>query len=187
MVKNTALPEIDSVNRRGILRLAAGGIVALPFASSIAACSRAEVPAVETVPPHLRLMSDIADTVIPETDTPGALSAGITEYMSLMLSDWLKPEERAAMIASLTVFDDAAAEQGASDFLGATPEQKAATLNAMEAAGSPVFRELKQVIVFGYCTSEAGADLLNYDPVPGEYRACLPLEEAGPAAMLYGH
>ncbi|MEM9939454.1 MAG: gluconate 2-dehydrogenase subunit 3 family protein [Pseudomonadota bacterium] len=187
MAKDQSPAKIDSVNRRGLLRLAAGGMIALPFASSLAACTQADTPVADAISQHMQLISEVAELVIPETDTPGATQAGVPEYIAMILSDWLNPEDSEAMIAGLVAFDDAAAAQGAEAFLAASPDQKAAALTAMEAEHAPAFLDLKQMIVFGYCTSEAATELLNYDPVPGPLSACLSLEEAGPAAMLYGH
>ncbi|MDJ0921415.1 MAG: gluconate 2-dehydrogenase subunit 3 family protein [Henriciella sp.] len=187
MTERKPFPEIDRLNRRGVLRLTAGGMMILPFASSIAACSGAQSPASEPIPPHIQLVTQVSELIIPQTDTPGAIAAGVPAYIAKVLTDWFSAEDSEAMIASWAAFDEAAVEQGAADFLTASEAQKVAAMTAMEASDSAIFEDLKQLVVFAYYTSEAATEELNYDPVPGEFRACLPLDEAGPAAMLYGH
>ena len=36
-----------------------------------------------------------------------------------------------------------------------------------------IFKEMRDLTVSGYCTSEQGAkQLLKYDPIPGPYKGC---------------
>ncbi len=42
------------------------------------------------------------------------------------------------------------------------------------------YRQLKSMALWGYFSSEEiGMKHLNYDPIPGEYRGCIPLDEVG--------
>ena len=44
----------------------------------------------------------------------------------------------------------------------------------------PFFYLLKSTTLLGFFTSEVGAtEVLNYDPVPGNYDGCIPLESVG--------
>jgi hypothetical protein len=46
----------------------------------------------------------------------------------------------------------------------------------------PYFRLLKELVLLGYYTSEAGATReLRYAAVPGAFRGCVPLAEIGRA------
>ena len=46
----------------------------------------------------------------------------------------------------------------------------------------PFFATLKELATVGYFTSEPGATkAVRYDPVPGDYRGCVPLSEIGRA------
>ncbi len=42
------------------------------------------------------------------------------------------------------------------------------------------FRLIRSATVLGYFTSEqVGKTVLNYDPVPGRYESCIPIEQVG--------
>ena len=42
------------------------------------------------------------------------------------------------------------------------------------------FRLIRSATVLGYFTSEeVGRKVLNYNPVPGRYDACIPIEQVG--------
>ena len=44
------------------------------------------------------------------------------------------------------------------------------------------FRRLKQFTLVGYYTSQQiGTDILVYDPIPGVYKGCIPVDEVGNA------
>ncbi len=44
----------------------------------------------------------------------------------------------------------------------------------------PFILMMKEMTMLGFFTSEAGAmQVLQYDPVPGAYKGCIPLSEAG--------
>jgi hypothetical protein len=42
------------------------------------------------------------------------------------------------------------------------------------------YRDLKSAVLYAYFSSEEiGKNVLSYDPIPGEYRGCMPLSEVG--------
>ena len=44
------------------------------------------------------------------------------------------------------------------------------------------FRRVKSLTLLGYYTSEkVGKEILSYDPIPGEFIACMPLSQVGNA------
>lgn len=134
----------------------------------------------------MRLITEIAERIIPETDTPGAKSAGVPDYIKVLLDEWYSPDESLSFIQALEAFDAAALEAGHEDYMSADSDTKNNILLSMENSGSDVFRELKQLVTFGYYTSEASSQELQYDPLPGKYRGCEPLKEVGTAWLITG-
>ena len=62
-----------------------------------------------TLTPHSnRLVVALADTIIPETETPGATSARVNEFIDLMLTDWYSEEERKQLVEGLVTLDERA-------------------------------------------------------------------------------
>jgi len=58
-------------------------------------------------------------------------------------------------------------------------------IDAFEKSGSgglavPFFKMLKDLTYEGYFTSEkVGKEVLRFDPIPGSYQGCIPLEDVG--------
>ena len=129
------------------------------------------------------------DTIIPATDTPGAVEAGVPQFIDRTLAAWSDPADAARLRTGLADLDARARKAGGAAFAALAPAQRTAVLQAVEAdAGDrrphyfPMLRELTTV---GYFTSEAGATkALRYDPVPGDFRGCVPLKEIGRAWAL---
>jgi hypothetical protein len=146
---------------------AIGVACAFPFSADELFAQEHEHPAaVEATPPgpftpkfftpdELKLVSRIADLIIPPTDTPGAVGAGVPRYIDYVASgdralqnqlrtglhlfgDFLALDE-ARQIAVLKPLSDAADS-------GHTPDNSAAA----------VFKTLKNLTCDGYYTSQVG-------------------------------
>ena len=48
-----------------------------------------------------RIVSAVAEVIIPRTDTPGAIDAGVPHFIELMVADWLNDQERDIFFAGL--------------------------------------------------------------------------------------
>ncbi|WP_332910775.1 gluconate 2-dehydrogenase subunit 3 family protein [Algoriphagus boritolerans] len=45
---------------------------------------------------------------------------------------------------------------------------------------SRIYRSLKSTVLWAYFTSEGiGKNVLSYDPIPGEFKGCIPVSEVG--------
>src|SRR5947209_16387599 len=61
-----------------------------------------------------KLVTSIAEMIIPETDTPGATSVKVPEFIDLIFTEWASDDERALFVAGLGDIDAKAAAIGAS-------------------------------------------------------------------------
>jgi gluconate 2-dehydrogenase gamma chain len=158
---------------------------------------------------QMKLLTAISDTIIPETDTPGAVAVGVPKLLSGMLRDWASAETAtevtgaiaeigklsgdknfaeldAAKRKALLVEHDKAAVQP-----GPPPKKKLTGIAAMM-AGAPVanpgYVKLKGLIINLYYNSEiASTKELIFEPVPGKYIASLKVTpETRPFAGLGG-
>jgi len=108
--------------------------------------------------------------IIPRTDTPGAIEAGVPDFIADVLSNVYLPSEAQQFADRLSRMADQVKKQTGKTFVELTPEDQDAFLQSMESAEDPVlaelFTELRQLTVYGYYTSEAGATnehaLTNY-------------------------
>ena len=189
--------ELEMQDDRKLLtrRKAIQGAASL-LGSSIAATqlstfmSRAAVAAAAGEPPEFfdqdqfALVERIADVVIPETDTPGALTVGVHQFVDLMLAEWASPERQDRYVQGLERLDAQLQGPGGERFVDRSPDQQFEALRAVDAAAyaenadDTFFVELKKIVLFSYYSSEIGATQeLQYEALPGQYRHCIPVDE----------
>jgi hypothetical protein len=131
----------------------------------------------------LALLDEIAETIIPTTNTPGAKAAKVGAFMAMMVKDCYNDAHHAAFQAGLAQLRD-------SGFPAASPAERTARLNALDAeqrkhqaakaADAPAhyFRMMKQLAILGYFTSEIGASqVLVYEEVPGRFDGNAPYQK----------
>lgn len=189
--------DTEHVNRREALRRTAllmGGLVFAPTAAGVLqGCS----PSPDWTPEFFsadeaRLVSALSEAIIPETDTPGAIEAGVPAFIEEMVTTAYAEEDRERFMDGLAAFGERAeADYGAPfvDLAEAEQTELAAEENrrAIEGEseteeGPPFFLVMKELVLTGFFTSETGAtETLQHEAVPGSYDGCAPLEEVGRA------
>ena len=157
-----------------------------------------------------RVLDVVAELIVPATDTPGAREAGVPAFVDRAIATFCAPADAGALKAGLSRIDaDARAAHGAG-FTTLTTARQMAMLAVYEAEtrapsapaavgrgdtetglsnrtaaapkGPPFFALLKELVTVGYFTSQLGATrAVRYDPVPGDYRGCVPLKQIGRA------
>ena len=140
------------------------------------------------------LVAEVAEIMIPRTDTPGAKDVGIPSFIDGMLKDAYPKKDQERFIAGLQEFDAQAKNEHGLAFMQLNPAQQSALVQtsndgAAEAARSytgvavlprPFILMTKELTLLGYFTSLVGAtQVLQYNPVPGPFRGCVALSEAG--------
>jgi gluconate 2-dehydrogenase gamma chain len=141
------------------------------------------------------LVSEVAEIIIPRTDTPGAKDAGVPQFIDTMLKDVYTQEDRERYVAGLTAFDDTARTAYSKPFVELSKVQQTELVRkvhdeavAVELAYDPPPTTLrrpfilmtKELSLLGFFTSKPGAtQVLQYVAVPGSYQACVPLAQAG--------
>lgn len=141
------------------------------------------------------LVSEVAEIMIPRTDTPGAKDAGVPAFIDTMLKDVYTQEDRERYVAGLQAFDDTARTAYSKQFVELSKVQQTELVRkvhdeavAVELAYDPPPTTLrrpfilmtKELSLLGFFTSKPGAtQVLQYVAVPGSYQACVPLAQAG--------
>lgn len=163
------------MNRRELLRAAIGSGAGIALIGLQRACLAAAD--LDASPRHLvledherEILAAISECIIPATDTPGAVEAGVPQFAELILSDWHTADERRPVLEGMAKLDadcNAAYDRG---FAACSVAERTQALAATE--GSTMFTMLKAIVVNGYFTSEAGASSLpgGGNPMPGVYR-----------------
>jgi hypothetical protein len=119
-----------------------------------------DVPFRTLNPEQQKVVTQIAEMIIPETDTPGATSVKVPQFIDLMLTEWMSDEEKAAFLAGLADIDVQAVAAGAPRFVEMAEAKRGEFLTGLDAkrpnkAGAEhAFERIKALTVYGYFTSE---------------------------------
>ena len=132
------------------------------------------------------MLDEIAETILPETNTPGAKAAGVGAFMTLMVSDAYYEPDQQIFRDGMTAIDAQSREASDSDFATADSDNRLSLLQALDAeqyeymqnkaAGAPAhfFRMMKELALLGYFTSEIGyTQAMRYVETPGRYDPCV--------------
>jgi gluconate 2-dehydrogenase gamma chain len=135
------------------------------------------------------LVSQLAEVIIPKTDTPGAKEAGVPSFIEQVVKDCYTPEGQQKFAAGLTAFDEESKKQAGDSFVDLDPEKQNEFANKLYKEGfatvkaggeKPFIMAMKELTLTGFFTSQPGAtQVLQYEAVPGSYKGCIPLSEAG--------
>ena len=184
------------MDRREALRKTAmlmGGVVSVPAIMGILNGCVAK-PSVNWKPlffseDQATLISQVSEIIIPKTDTPGAKDVGVPQFIDLMLKDVYAAEDQGKFIDGLNAFDEAVIKEYGDRFIELDDEKQVSFVKKVhdEAQKSDsgwenrsFILKVKELTLLGFFTSEPGAtQVLQYEPVPGEYKGCIPLSEVG--------
>ena len=138
-------------------------------------------------PREMGVLSAIAQTIIPQTDTAGAKEAGVPNTLQALLSEWADDGMRSEWRRILRLLEHRLDEAVGSPFARAKQPAREAALAPLDAAifegkheELASYKDLKFTIATAYYMSEPGAtEELRYEALPGRWEGCIPLEEVG--------
>ncbi|MEL7530341.1 MAG: gluconate 2-dehydrogenase subunit 3 family protein [Bacteroidota bacterium] len=188
------------MNRRNALKtlsLATGGVLT---ASALNWTGCKAEPSVFRFfkPEDTATLDQIGETILPKTeDSAGAGEIGISEFIDIYAADCLKPSHQAALRNAYPQFLLDCKNKYQDDFVDLKPEQQHEILLALDEEAivynqslkpkepPHFFSMLKNMVLFGYFSSEAGAkQALRYLPVPGRYDGNFPFQAGDKAWAL---
>jgi hypothetical protein len=135
---------------------------------------------------QLRVVGIIAERILPKTETPGALDAGVPAFIDVIYGQYLNADEKVMFTTGLDNVAASALTTHRKSFVQLTVGEQDELLRSIAVASQPLpksfFLQIKELTVTGYFTSElVGKSVLKYDPVPGRFEPCIPLAEVGSA------
>jgi hypothetical protein len=186
------------MNRRDAIRNVAILMGTALSASTLAALEGCKSrPATYTLqtPETKALLAEIAETIIPETTSPGAKAANVQDFIQLMINDCYDEKAQKVFEAGLNKLNaDSKSKFSGKDFMEITPEQRTELLTAIDQErvdynknkkkgdDTHYFQYMKELTLLGYFTSEPGATkALRYIAVPGRYDGCVPYKKGDKA------
>ncbi|MBM3401186.1 MAG: gluconate 2-dehydrogenase subunit 3 family protein [Bacteroidetes bacterium] len=136
------------------------------------------------------LLNEIAETILPKTNTPGAKDAKVGEFMNVMVKDCytkadqdvfkagIQSLEKGCKLKTGKNFMDCSLEERTSYLSFVDAEQKAYTVAKAVEDPAHYFRMMKELTLLGFFTSEVGATkALRYIETPGSYNGNLPYKK----------
>ena len=193
-----SLPTEESpemIRRRELLRRAAwllGGAISAPAALAILqGCSARDsgevtATALQTLDAaQLALVAEIAEIMIPKTETAGAKDAGVPLFIDGTLAAVYPQEDQQRFKSGLGEFEAGASKSG-KRFLEREPAERVelvkqslvAALGAERDDQKPFILMVRELTLLGYFTSKVGiADNMDYVAVPTAFHGCVPLSQ----------
>jgi len=137
----------------------------------------------------ISFLDEVAETIIPKTNTPGAKDAETGKFMALYATDCYDETNQKVFIDGIAALNKAAEKKYNTGFisLNATQKQKLLTeidseakkyenqnVSDNESKMAHYFTLMKQLALMGFFTSKPGfTQVLRYNPIPGKYEGCI--------------
>lgn len=183
-LKNTAL----------VLGIGVSGIALSEIFVSCAKDANLSWKPVFLSPNQAATIAEITETILPKTKTPGAKELGVPQFIDKMVNDTMDAAGKEAFVKNLETFEENCKSKYGKSFVELEQAKREEYLVALDKASprsgmnlwginlepnapKPTFyKTIKGLTLFGFYTSESiGKNVLVYDPVPGDYIACMPL------------
>lgn len=199
--------------REAVLRVTAllGGVALVGGSSLLTGCAsdapNAAARSATFSAADVAFLDEVAETILPETKTPGAKAAKVGAFMALMVTDSYSLSDQKIFRDGMRALDQASQKANRASFTAATPQQRLALLQSLDQeqkthsdareaahrearrtgaaeADTPAhyFRMMKELSLLGYFTSEIGCTKAQrYVEAPGRFDPCLPYTAGEPA------
>lgn len=138
----------------------------------------------------------MSELIIPQTDTPGAKAARVSEFIDLIVAEWYDQEEKSTFLTGLADVDRRSQSSFSKDFVECSQKQQIQILNDLDEESwvksetiarrrarnmvgpeeQQFFSMIKQLTLIGYYTSEIGfVQELHEEIIPARHAGCAPL------------
>lgn len=186
-----AIDRRDAIARMALLL----GAATLPGEAFAAPKAKAKQTLAKS---QFALLSAVCDTIVPKTDTPGALAAKVPARLDGMLGAWASPATREKILSALGRIEAASKSSTGKSFAALSAQQRADVLRPFDAAalkrmpvkpgsgGNPFvpaqafaddgYYKIKELVIgLYYFSPEAVATELVYEHVPGKFEPSIKL------------
>lgn len=157
-----------------------------------------------------KMITRMSDVIIPRTDTPGAVDAGVPAFIVMMMQECYPEKDQKEFHDGLAAFDKWCEDQHGDPFLDLSAQKQKTAVSALDQKilGKPsleaatgeshrpglagrkdpevnnmnFYRKLKELTLLGFFTSKPGAtETLRYIQTPGRFESCMPYQEGDKA------
>jgi hypothetical protein len=138
MPSNEVLNESDMITRReAVIRVTAilGGVALVGGNALLTGCREKEQPPntdAAFTNDEIAFLDEVAETILPQTSTPGAKAAKTGAFMALMVRDTYDARDRKIFRDGIGAIDQATHKAHNVSFMDATPQQRVSVLEALD-------------------------------------------------------
>ncbi len=168
------------MNRRDLIKniaIISGGL----FVGSnflLTSCKRDDAGALVLSEDLMKLLTEISDTIIPETETVGAKAVDSAEFIKKVFQDIYSEKEQQDFINALHLINDEAKKTEGKEFVELNAQKRAEIFNKVKDPKNTGFLSMYQMVLFAYLTSEKGMQAsFRYTPVPGAQHGEIPYKK----------
>ena len=123
------------------------------------------------------LLAEIADVMIPDTDTPGAKAAGAEQFIVRVMRDCYGYVEQEEFYRQLSELREEVQKRYSKPFSQLDSDQKHTMLKHAAMHLKVFFQRMRALTIAGYFSSEIGATkALEYVPIPGRFEGAVPMK-----------
>jgi hypothetical protein len=174
--------------REALRRVSAmlGGAALIGQSAWLAGCVVPRSPSAPFTAAEVALLDEVAETILPETSTPGAKAARVGPFIALMVADTYDPREQRIFRDGMVMLEQECHAQHGVGFMAASAAQRLALLERLDReqleymrrqtddTRPHYFRMMKELTLLGYFTSEIGyTQAMRYVETPGRFDPCI--------------
>jgi hypothetical protein len=179
------------MNRRELLKLISTltGITVAGGDFFLSGCKTDNGPSIGSfTESDIAFLEEVAETILPKTDTPGARDAQVGRFIAFYSTDCYDESQLGSLKGGIETLNDESEKKYGGGFMQITGSQREALLVEIDAEAKKYngenkgqgtkaphyFTLMKQLTLLGFFTSKPGAtQVLRYVPVPGKYEGCV--------------
>ena len=126
-------------------------------------------------------LAEIVETIIPQTDTPGAKVLGVDKLIQRIVKDCYDKPAQEQFTKGIDLVNELAQKANSKPFAECNTEQRLAILSGMgkseDAAQKRFYNMARQMTVKGYTNSEYFmTNISHFEFAPGRYHGCVPVK-----------
>ena len=138
----------------------------------------------------IAFLNEVAETILPATQTPGAKAAHVGQFMTVIVNDCYEEKDQKIFHDGMNKLNDFSKKTYDKSFIESSPQQKHDLLvqldkeqkeymnNKKKEDPSHYFRMMKELTLLGYFTSEIGCtQARRYIETPGRFDGCVPYKK----------
>ena len=136
-------------------------------------------------PNQFKVFTILVDLILPRTDTPGAIDVDVHFTIDQLLHSRFNDLDKAQLLQGIDNIELLSQMNFDKPFINTTETEKQFTLDFLSkdatSSANPnnhLFFVLRGLVITTYFQSPRIAKkVLKYDPIPGEYNGCIPLDD----------